>query len=438
MDSIFLKGGRVVDPSADLDSDSDILIKDGKIAGVGNNLKANGAKIIDCAGKLVFPGLIDMHTHLRQPGREDEEIFVTGSKAALKGGFTSVLCMANTSPVIDNKGLVEYVYSESEKAGLINIYPVGAVTKGLEGKELAEIGQMREAGVKALSDDGRPVMSAGLMRRALEYTKVFGLKIISHCEDMTLSGNGVMNEGFISTKMGLKGIPRASEVIMVMRDIELAKLTGSAVHIAHISTEESVEAVREAKKKGIRVTCETCPHYFTLTEEAVLGFNTNAKVNPPLRTQRDVEAIKKGLADSTIDVIATDHAPHSQEEKDLEFDSAASGMIGLETALSLAYGELVKKGPLSWKQLIEKMALNPAEILGLKGKGSLKAGGDADITVFDLSAGWIVEAKGLESKSKNTPFMGTKLDGAVVLAIVGGKIKFEAGSGFKNTIGRAV
>ena len=424
---ILLKGGHVVDPSADLDSAADILIKDGKIADVGKNLKASGAKMIDCKGKIVLPGLIDMHAHFRQPGREDEETFITGGRAALRGGFTSVLCMANTSPPVDNKGVVEYIYAESKKTDLANIYTVGAVTKGLEGKELTEIGQIYEAGAKALSDDGKPVMNAELMRRALEYAKMFGLPIISHCEDLNLSRNGVMNEGFISTRMGLKGVPRAAEIVMIMRDIELAQLTGSRVHIAHVSTKESVELIRHAKKKKINVTCETCPHYFTLTEEAVLGFNTNAKVSPPLRTKEDLEAVKKGLSDGTIDAIATDHAPHAEEEKDVEFDFAASGMVGLETALSLVYTELVKKGSLSWSQAAERMSLSPARILGLGGKGSLKAGCDADITVFDPEANWIVEAKGLESKSKNTPFMGMRLDGSAALVIVGGMIKFDGG-----------
>lgn len=425
---ILLKGGHVVDSATDLDSTADIFIKGEKVADVGKNLKATGAKTIDCKGKIVLPGLIDMHTHLRQPGREDEETFITGGRAALKGGFTSVLCMANTNPPVDNKGVVEYIYAESAKADLVNIYTVGAVTKGLEGKELTEISQIFEAGAKALSDDGRPIMDAELMRRALEYTKMFGLPIISHCEDLNLSRNGVMNEGFISTKMGLKGVPRAAEIVMVMRDIELAQLTLSRVHIAHVSTKESVELIRQAKKKKIGITCETCPHYFTLTEEAVSGFNTSAKVNPPLRTKEDAEEIKKGLADGTIDAIATDHAPHTEEEKDIEFDLAASGMIGLETALPLVYMELVIKGVLKWSEAAERMSLNPAKILGLSGKGSLKPGSDADVTVFDPEVNWVVEAKSLESKSKNTPFIGKKLNGAVELVIVGGKIKFEGGA----------
>ena len=424
---IILKGGQVVDPANSINSESDVLIKGDKIAQVGKNIKANGAKTIDCKGKLVFPGLIDMHTHLRQPGREDEETILTGSRAALKGGFTSVLCMANTNPVIDNKGLVEYIRVEASKAGLINVYPAAAVTKGLEGKELTEIGQIAEAGAKALSDDGKPVMSAEILRRALEYAKMFSLPVISHCEDVDLSRNGVMNEGFVSTKLGLKGIPRASETVMVMRDIELAGLTGAKLHIAHISAKESVEAVREAKKRGIKVTCETCPHYFTLTEEAVLGFNTKAKVNPPLKTKEDVAAIKKGLSDGTIDAISTDHAPHSVEEKDVEFDFAANGMIGLEFALPLANTELVKNKILDWSGLIKKMSVNPAKILSLTGKGSLAVGSDADITVFDPSAEWVVEEKRIESKSKNTPLAGRKMSGTVLVTIVGGKIKYENG-----------
>ena len=424
---ILLKGGHVVDPANNVDSESDILIKGDKIAQVGKNIKAGSAKTIDCKGKLVFPGLIDMHTHLRQPGREDEETILTGSKAALKGGFTSVLCMANTNPVIDNKAVVEYIRAEASKAGLINIYPAAAVTKGLEGKELTEIGQIAEAGAKALSDDGKPVMNAEILRRALEYAKMFGLPIISHCEDTNLSRNGVMNEGFVSTKLGLKGIPRASETVMVMRDIELAGLTGAKLHIAHISAKESVETVREAKKRGIGVTCETCPHYFTLTEEAVLGFNTKAKVNPPLKTKEDVAAVKKGLSDGTIDAISTDHAPHSVEEKDVEFDFAASGMIGLEFALPLANTELVKNRILDWSGLVRKMSVNPSKILSLPGKGSLAAGSDADVTVFDPSAEWVVEEKCIESKSKNTPLVGRKMGGTVLVTIVGGKIKYENG-----------
>lgn len=424
---IILKGGHVVDPASNIDSESDVLIKGDKVAQVGKGIKANGAKPVDCKGKLVFPGLIDMHVHLRQPGREDEETFLTGSRAALKGGFTSALCMANTNPVIDNKGMVEYIYSESAKIGLINIYPVAAVTKGLEGKELTEIGQIAEAGAKALSDDGKPVMNAEILRRALEYAKMFGLPVISHCEDINLSRNGVMNEGFVSTKLGLKGIPRASEIVMVMRDIELMQLSAAKLHIAHVSTKESVEAVREAKKRGVKVTCETCPHYFTLTEDSVLGFNTNAKVNPPLRTKEDVEAIKKGLADGAIDVIATDHAPHSPEEKDVEFDFAATGMIGLEFALSLANKELINSKVLGWSDLIRKMSVNPAKIINLTGKGSLAAGSDADVVVFDAGAEWVVDGKRIESKSKNTPLIGKKMDGEVVLTIVGGKVKYENG-----------
>ncbi|HOX09548.1 MAG TPA: dihydroorotase, partial [Candidatus Omnitrophota bacterium] len=351
----------------------------------------------------------------------------TGSRAALKGGFTSVLCMANTNPVIDNKGLVEYVYAEADKAGLINIYTAAAVTKGLEGKELTEIGQMAAAGARALSDDGKPVMNAEILRRAMEYAKMFGLPVISHCEDANLSKNGVMNEGALSTRLGLKGIPRASETVMVIRDIEIAQLTGAKLHIAHVSAKESIEALRQAKNRKVKVTCETCPHYFTLTEEAVLGYNTGAKVNPPLRTKEDVEAVKKGLSDGTIDVISTDHAPHSAEEKDVEFDFASTGMIGLEFAASLVNSELVKGGVLGWKEVAQKMSVNPAALLGLKGKGSLSEGSDADVTVFDPGAEWTVEAARIESKSKNTPLIGKKLSGLAVITIVGGKIRYENG-----------
>ncbi len=424
---ILLKGGRVIDPANGTDTIADILIKGGKIAQAGREIKAAGAKQVDCKGRIVLPGLIDVHTHFRQPGREDEETFVTGSRAALKGGFTSVLCMANTNPVIDNKGLVEYVYAEADKAGLINIYTAAAVTKGLEGKELTEIGQIAAAGAKALSDDGKPVMNAEMLRRAMEYAKMFGLPVISHCEDANLSKNGVMNEGALSTRLGLKGIPRASETVMVIRDIEIAQLTGAKLHIAHVSAKESVEALRQAKKRKVKVTCETCPHYFTLTEEAVLGYNTGAKVNPPLRTKEDVEAVKKGLSDGTIDVISTDHAPHSAEEKDVEFDFASAGMIGLEFAASLVNSELVKGGVLGWKEVAQKMSMNPAALLGLEGKGSLSEGSDADVTVFDPGAEWTVEAARIESRSKNTPLIGKKLSGLAVITIVGGKIRYENG-----------
>jgi len=424
---ILLKGGRVVDPASGTDTTADILIKGGKIAQAGREIKAAGAKQVDCKGRIVLPGLIDVHTHFRQPGREDEETFVTGSRAALKGGFTSVLCMANTNPVIDNKGLDEYVYAEADKAGLINIYTAAAVTKGLEGKELTEIGQMAAAGARALSDDGKPVMNAEILRRAMEYAKMFGLPVISHCEDANLSKNGVMNEGALSTRLGLKGIPRASETVMVIRDIEIAQLTGAKLHIAHVSAKESIEALRQAKNRKVKVTCETCPHYFTLTEEAVLGYNTGAKVNPPLRTKEDVEAVKKGLSDGTIDVISTDHAPHSAEEKDVEFDFASTGMIGLEFAASLVNSELVKGGVLGWKEVAQKMSVNPAALLGLKGKGSLSEGSDADVTVFDPGAEWTVEAARIESKSKNTPLIGKKLSGLAVITIVGGKIRYENG-----------
>jgi dihydroorotase len=424
---ILLKGGRVIDPASGTDAAADILIKGGKIAQAGKDIKAAGAKQVDCKGKIVLPGLIDVHTHFRQPGREDEETFVTGSRAALKGGFTTVLCMANTNPVIDNKGVVEYVYAEAAKAGLINIYTAAAVTKNLEGKELTEIGQIAAAGAKALSDDGKPVMNAEILRRAMEYAKMFGLPVISHCEDANLSRNGVMNEGALSTRLGLKGIPRASETVMVIRDIEIAQLTGAKLHIAHVSAKESVEALRQAKKRRIKVTCETCPHYFTLTEEAVLGYNTGAKVNPPLRTKEDVEAIKKGLSDGTIDIISTDHAPHSAEEKDVEFDFASTGMIGLEFAVSLVNSELVKGGVLGWKEVAQKMSVNPAALLGLEGKGSLSEGSDADVTVFDPGAEWTVEAGSIESKSKNTPLIGKKLSGLAVITIVGGKIRYENG-----------
>lgn len=423
--NLLIKNGRVIDPASKLDGIIDVLIENGKIKRLGKGVRPENHKVIEARGLVVVPGLIDMHTHLREPGREDEETILSGSEAAARGGFSSVCVMPNTSPVIDKEGIVEFIFSRSRQAGLVNVYPIGAVTLGQNGTQLAEMGELKRAGVIALSDDGNPVKNSYLMRRALEYSKMFDLLIISHCEDPDLAADGVMNEGYVSTLLGLGGIPSLAEESMVSRDISLAELTGGRLHIAHLSCAGSVSLIKQAKKKGIRVTAETAPHYFTLTDEEVRTFDTNCKMNPPLRTQKDIAAIKKGLADGTIDVIATDHAPHSEQEKDVEFDNAPFGITGLETSLGLALQELVEDKVLTISQLVEKMSVNPARILGLN-KGRLAVGYDADITIIDLERKWIVRQEDFKSKSKNSPFIGRKLKGMAVLTISRGKIVYES------------
>ena len=423
---LIIKSGHVVDPSSKIDGVMDILIEDGKIVSVAKDIKREDSQVLDASGKVVIPGLIDMHTHLREPGREDEETIRTGTRAAAKGGFSSICCMANTTPCVDNQGVVEFIYSESKKAGLVNVYPIGAVTKGLAGKELAEIGELKRSGIVAISDDGNPILNSEIMRRAFEYSKMFGIPVISHCEDKSLSSDGVMNEGYVSILLGLRGMPPVAESVMVARDVQLAETTGASLHIAHVTCAHSINIIREAKKRGVKVSCEVTPHHFTLTEEAVQGFNTNAKMNPPLRTKDDIDAIKEGLRDGTIDAIASDHAPHTENEKDVEFDSAPFGVIGLETSLSLTIMELLDKGILTLSQLVEKMSANPARILGLK-KGSLGVGMDADITVVDVEHKWVVDKAKLESKSKNSPFIGWELKGMATEVIVGGKVIIRDG-----------
>ena len=423
---LIIKSGHVVDPSSKIDGVMDILIEDGKIVSVAKDIKREDSQVLDASGKVVIPGLIDMHTHLREPGREDEETIRTGSRAAAKGGFTSICCMANTAPCVDNQGVVEFIYSESKKVGLVNVYPIGAVTKGLAGKELAEIGELKRSGIVAISDDGNPILNSEIMRRAFEYSKMFGIPVISHCEDKSLSSDGVMNEGYVSILLGLRGMPPVAESVMVARDVQLAETTGASLHIAHVTCAHSINIIREAKKRGVKVSCEVTPHHFTLTEETVQGFNTNAKMNPPLRTKDDIDAIKEGLRDGTIDAIASDHAPHTENEKDVEFDSAPFGVIGLETSLSLTIMELLDKGILTLSQLVEKMSANPARILGLK-KGSLGVGMDADITVVDIEHKWVVDKAKLESKSKNSPFIGWELKGMATEVIVGGKVIIRDG-----------
>ncbi|MFZ3089392.1 MAG: dihydroorotase [Nitrospirota bacterium] len=421
---LLIKNSRVIDPANNIDDNLDILIDGIIIQKIAKGIKAdNSVKIIDAKGRIVTPGLIDIHTHLREPGLEYKETIRTGTMAAAAGGFTTICCMPNTNPVNDNRAITEFILSKAEKEGIVNVLPIGAITKGSAGREISEIGDMVGAGCIAFSDDGKAIMDAEVMRRALEYVKAFDIPIISHCEDASLSQGGVMNEGFVSTTLGLRGIPKAAEEVMVARDIALSELTGSRLHIAHISTAGSVELVRAAKRRGIKVTCETCPHYFTLTEENVIGYNTNAKVNPPLRTAEDIKAIKAGLKDGTIDIIASDHAPHASHEKEIEFDYASFGMIGLETSLSLILN-LVNEGVLTISSAVSMITINPARLLKIN-KGSLKEGSDADLTIIDTDKEWVVDVNNLKSKSKNTPYAGWKMKGKAVMTIVNGKIVYD-------------
>jgi len=426
MSKLLLKGGKIIDPIQGSKAKAgEILIVDGKIAKLGENLAAEDAQVIDIEGKVVSPGLIDIHVHLREPGFEHKETIETGTKSAAKGGFTSVACMPNTDPVIDNQTLVEGLLSIAKRDGVVNVYPIGAITKGSQGKELAEIANMKEAGIVAISDDGHPVMNAEMMRLALDYSKDFDLTIVSHCEDKNLAGDGVVNQGYYSTITGLNPISSSSESVMVGREILLAEEAGAKVHIAHISTKESVDLVRQAKKRGVKVTCEVTPHHFTLTDELITSFDTNTKMNPPLRSAEDVAAIKEGLKDGTIDVIATDHAPHAEEEKDVEYNYAPFGIVGLETAVGLVITELVEPGILTLEEVIAKLTINPAQVIGID-KGTLEVGKDADITIIDVDDKWEVKTEELVSKSKNTPFGGYELQGRAVMTIVGGKIVYSS------------
>lgn len=419
---LILKNIRAVDPGANLDKVCDIVIEDGRIVKIAeaNSQTDVAAEIIDGTGLTAFPGLIDMHCHLREPGLEYKEDIESGTKSAKAGGFTAVACMPNTKPVVDNSAIVRAITSRAKEVGSVKVYPIGAISKGLQGVELAEMGDMQEAGIVAVSDDGRPVSSSSLMKKAMMYASQFNLPVISHCEDLDLVDDGYMNEGYTATVLGLRGNPWASETNMVSRELILAEYLNVPVHIAHVSAKLSVELIREAKARGVQVTCETCPHYFTLTEEAVGNYDTNAKVNPPLRSQADLEAIIEGLQDGTIDCIATDHAPHHIDEKRVEFAQAANGLVGFETAFGLSYKYLVETGKLTLSQLVEKMSLNPGMILGV---GTRLAEGEcADITVVDLNKEYTVEVAKFLSKSKNSPYDGWKLKGSVVHTIVDGRI----------------
>lgn len=428
--TILIRGGRVIDPGR-FNGLADVLIENGKIVAVGPNVKIPAGKsgagptVVEATGKLVLPGFIDLHVHFREPGFEYKETIQTGTAAAAAGGFTSVCCMPNTNPVNDNQAVTEFILDQARATGSAHVFPVGAITKGSEGKELAEIGELRRSGCVAISDDGRPVMNSLVMRRAMEYALAFDLPVVDHCEDLHLSEGGCMNEGIVSTELGLPGIPAAAEDVQVARNVALAELTGARFHLAHVSTAGSVRMVREAKARGIRVTAEACPHHFSLTEEAVRGFDSHAKMNPPLRTKQDVQAIREGLRDGTIDVIATDHAPHAIQEKEQEFAAAPFGVVGLETALPLTLA-LVEEGVLSLERAIAALTTEPARVVGLK-KGTLAPGADADVVVVDPEAQWVVEPARFRSKGRNTPFAGWKVKGQVALTILNGTIVFQAG-----------
>jgi len=413
-----IKNGRIINPKDKIDEVIDILISDGKIKKIGKNLDIKSAKIIDAKNKIVTPGLIDMHTHLREPGREDKETIRTGTRAAVCGGFTSVCCMPNTKPALDNSNVINDLEKIIKKDALCNTFIIGAITKDRQGEKLIKF---KKEEVVALSDDGASVENKELMKKALKEAKKENILIIEHCEDKRLSEKGVVNKGFISTKIGVCGISNESEYKRVKRNLDLAEETSSRIHIAHVSCKESVELIRNAKKKGVNVTAETAPHYFALTDEDCTSYNTNMKVNPPLRAKEDKNAIIKALKDGTIDVIATDHAPHTDSEKDVEFDHAPFGMIGLETALSICIKELIDTKVLTWTELINKLSLNPAKILNIK-RGTLSEGQEADITIIDPESKWVYEKERIQSKSSNSPFLNWKLKGFATCVIVGGKV----------------
>ena len=419
---LLLTGGRLVDPSQNLDTVGDLLLIDGKVAAVGGTIAGpDGARKVDCAGLVVAPGMIDVHVHLREPGREDVETVATGAHAAVAGGFTAVAAMPNTKPVTDNQATVGFVKRQGEAAGFARVYPYGAISLGQKGETLAEFGEMVAAGAVAVSDDGKPVENSHLMRTALEYAQTFGIPVVEHCEVMSLAHGGSMHEGVVSARLGLKGIPGEAEEIDVIRCILLAKLTGGHIHLCHLSTKGSVDLVRWGKDQGVNVTAEVCSHHVSLTHEAVEGYNTNAKMNPPLRTQRDVEALQQGLKDGTIDLLVTDHAPHHYDEKEREFADAPNGIVGLETALGVNVTWLLEPGILTLPQLVDRMSCLPAKVFHLPG-GTLAKGSIADVTVFDPARAWTVDPSRFKSKGRNTPYGGVSLRGQAIRTIVGGRI----------------
>ena len=429
MKPLLIQGGRIIDPSQGIDVTGSLLIAEGKILWLGKGEKTPPQPdydVLPARGLVVCPGFIDLHCHLRQPGFEEKETIATGTKAAARCGFTTICCMPNTSPPLDNQTVVEYIKSKSASEGVVRVLPIGCISKGRKGEELAEMGELASAGVIAFSDDGEPALNSHLMRQALDYSRAFDLPIIDHCEDKALSEGGQMNEGIISTRLGLRGIPNAAEEIIVARDLALAQLTGSRLHIAHVTTEGSVELIRRAKEKGIKITAEVTPHHLTLTEERVIGYDTNAKVNPPLRTKRDIKALIQGLNDNTIDIIATDHAPHTEADKLCEFDLAPFGISGLETALG-SLMSLVHDREISLVTLIAKLTYEPARIIGNKyGKlGTLAIGAPADVTLFDPTLEWVVDTKAFASKGRNTPLAGERLKGKVMATIFQGKLVYK-------------
>ena len=424
---LLIANGHLIDPAAPENTGMNVLVEDGRVAAWirPGDPQPEADEVFDASGLLVAPGFIDMHVHLREPGQEHKETITSGCAAAVAGGFASVCPMPNTSPVNDNAAITRYMIEQGERAGLANVFPIGAITKSSDGSELAEMGEMKAAGAVAVSDDGRPVPNAGIMRRAMQYAKDFDLPVIDHCEDKSLSAGGVMHEGRISLLLGLKGMPALAEDIDVVRDLLLAKDTGAQIHIAHVSTKGAVEAIREAKNEGINVTCEVAPHHFTLIDRSVEGYDTNTKMAPPLRSEEHLEAVINGIKDGTIDAIASDHAPHHADEKELEYDRAPFGIIGLETSLGLALTELVHKGIIDLERLVELCSTNPAKILGLEGRGTLSAGSVADITILDPDLEWTYINSDSRSKSRNSPFDGRKFLGAAVATIVGGRIVYK-------------
>ncbi|HVE77269.1 MAG TPA: dihydroorotase [Gemmatimonadaceae bacterium] len=427
MRPLVLRGGRVVDPSRGLDGVGDVVIADGKVLGAGarNQGAPDDAEVLDCAGLVVAPGFIDVHCHLREPGREHVETIASGARAAAAGGFTAVCAMPNTDPVTDNQAAVGFIVRQGLRAKAARVYPIGAISVGQQGKALAEFGEMVAAGAVAVSDDGKPVASAHLMRTALEYARAFGIPVVDHCEEPSLAHGGAMNEGVVSARLGLKGIPSEAEEIMVIRDILLARRARGHVHLAHMSTRGSVELIRWGKERDIRVTAEVCPHHLTLTESAVEGYDTNAKMNPPLRGEEDVAMLREAVRDGTIDVIATDHAPHHYDEKEREFADAPNGIVGLETALGVIITSLVAPGIIDVGTLVDRMACAPARIFGLPG-GTLREGAPADVTAFDPDARWTVDSAAFRSKGRNTPWNGQELRGRPAFTLVDGRVVFRA------------
>jgi dihydroorotase len=423
---LLLAGGRVVDPSRDFEQIADVLIQDGHIAAVGTGLsRPDGADVRDVHGRVVAPGLVDVHVHLREPGHEDVETIATGARAAAAGGFTAVCAMPNTDPVTDNQAAVGFIVRQSGRAGATRVYPIGAISVGQRGEQLSEFGELVGAGAVAVSDDGKPVVSSHLMRTALEYARTFDIPVADHCEDPLLAAGGVMHEGLVSARLGLKGIPAAAEEIMVARDVLLAELTGGHVHLCHISTQGSVELIRRAKERGVRVTAEATPHHLTLTDRACEGYDTNAKMNPPLRGAADLAALRAGLKEGVIDCVASDHAPHGYDAKEAAFDDAPFGIVGLETAFAVAHTELVISGQLSLAELLSRMSTAPARAFHLPG-GTLKPGSPGDIVVLDVTAPWTVNPAYFLSKSRNTPFGGRAVTGRAVLTFVAGELIYEA------------